>query len=92
MSCCGQRRQQMSGQTVPVRQANKPAKSEGLAQTAVRQQSVTFQYVGKTALTAVGPVSGRHYRFSKPGSIVEVDFRDRGALAGVLNLRQIRSG
>jgi hypothetical protein len=81
----------MRSQATPARQANNPAKPAGLAQTPVRLQSITFQYVGRTALTAVGPVSGRHYRFSQTGAMIEVDFRDRGALATVPNLRQIGS-
>jgi hypothetical protein len=81
----------MRSQAMPVRQANNPVKAAGFAESPGRQQSTAFQYLGKTALTAVGPVSGRHYRFSQPGAIVEVDFRDRGALATVPNLRQVRS-
>src|SRR5271165_3546732 len=66
MACCGQRRQQMRSQAIPVLQANNAAKAAGFAESPVRQQITAFQYLGKTALTAVGPVSGRHYRFSQP--------------------------
>lgn len=92
MACCGQRRQQMRNPAIPVRQTNNPGKTASPAEVPVRQQSAAFQYIGKTALTAVGPVSGRHYRFSQAGAIVEVDFRDRSSLATVPNLRQIRGG
>jgi hypothetical protein len=51
-------------------------------------QVAAFEYVGKTALTAIGPVSGRHYRFSHPGAIVEVDLRDSPSLVTVPKLRQ----
>jgi hypothetical protein len=54
----------------------------------VAHQVVSFEYVGKTALTAIGPVSGGHYRFSHPGAIVEVDPRDIASLATVPNLRK----
>jgi hypothetical protein len=50
--------------------------------------AVVFEYVGKTALTAIGPVSGRHYRFSRPGAILEVDPRDGASLAAVPSLRK----
>lgn len=49
---------------------------------------VVFEYIGKTALTAIGPVSGRHYRFSSPGATLEVDPRDSTSLAAVPNLRK----
>jgi hypothetical protein len=89
MVCCGQRRQQMRGQAMPVRQAANPASPAGFAQKPVQQPRTTFRYVGKTAITAVGPISGREYRFGYPGAIVQVDPRDRASLAAVPNLRQI---
>jgi hypothetical protein len=51
-------------------------------------QVVTFEYVGNTGLTAIGPVSGRHYRFNHPGAFVEVDLRDSASLATVPKLRK----
>jgi hypothetical protein len=50
----------------------------------------TFEYRGQTALTAVGPVTGRSYRFPAPGARVAVDLRDRPGLATVPNLREVR--
>jgi hypothetical protein len=50
--------------------------------------TVVFEYIGKTALTAIGPVSGRHYRFSRPGAVLAVDPRDSASLAAVPNLRK----
>jgi hypothetical protein len=41
---------------------------------------VQFEYVGRTALTAVGPVSGKRYRFDHPGAVIVVDSRDRPGL------------
>ena len=49
-----------------------------------------FEYVGETAITAVGNVTGRQYRFAKPGVPVVVDARDRWSLARVPLLREIR--
>jgi hypothetical protein len=51
-------------------------------------QIAAFEYIGKTALTAIGPASGRHYRFSHPGAIVAVDARDSASLETVPNLRR----
>jgi len=50
---------------------------------------VCFEYGGRTSLTAIGGVTGRHYRFSQPGARVIVDPRDRPSLASVPNLRQV---
>jgi hypothetical protein len=89
MACCGQRRQQMRSEAIAVRLENNPAKPAGFAQLPAQQQGTFFQYIGKTAVTAVGPMSRRQYRFGYPGAIVQVDPRDRASLAAVPNLRQI---
>jgi hypothetical protein len=89
MACCGQKRQQMISQAIPVRQTNEPVKPVGFAQVPIQERGVPFQYVGKTALTAVSPTSGRQYRFGHPGAIVEVDPRDRASLANIPSLREI---
>jgi hypothetical protein len=57
--------------------------------TGTRRYRVQFEYVGRTALTAVGPVSGKRYRFDHPGVVVVVDPRDRPGLAVVPNLRAV---
>jgi hypothetical protein len=88
MPCCGQRRQQIKA-AVPVRRANNPPPRSNLSRPATQPRVTAFQYVGPTALTAVGPISGRHYRFSHRGAIVEIDPRDWASLATVPNLRQV---
>ncbi|MGH7836218.1 MAG: hypothetical protein ACREQC_00180 [Candidatus Binataceae bacterium] len=47
-----------------------------------------FEYVGRTALTVVSPLSGRHYRFARPGARLDADIRDRSWLAFVPNLKR----
>jgi len=89
MACCGQRRQQVSTPAVSVRPANAPVKVAANAPSLVEQAGVTFQYVGKTALTALGLVSGRQYRFGSPGAVLQVDSRDAASLSGVRNLRRV---
>ena len=49
-----------------------------------------FEYVGRSAVTAIGPVTGRRYNFTTPGARVAVDLRDRGGLAFVPSLRLLR--
>jgi len=57
-----------------------------------RQSRVFFEYTGRTGLTVIGPVTGRQYRFGRPGARLEVDLKDRRSLAAVPNLRQITLG
>jgi len=89
MACCGQQRQQMRTQIVPVRQASTAHEAVPLSQSPIQEQGTAFKYIGKTAMTAVSPLSGRQYRFGHPGAIVRVDARDRASLAAIANLRQI---
>lgn len=46
-----------------------------------------FEYVGATALTVIGPVSGRRYRFERTGARLTADPRDGNALQTVPLLR-----
>jgi len=48
-----------------------------------------MQYVGRTALTVVGPATGQRYRFDSPGAIVPVQASDCASLAGLPHLRQV---
>jgi hypothetical protein len=92
MACCGQKRQQLRTSTTSVRQVNSSVLRVVSRRLPDPNRNAAFQYIGKTALTAMGPVSGRQYRFSYPGAIVEVDPRDREALSTVPNLRQAHIG
>jgi len=56
------------------------------------QSRVFFEYAGHTALTVIGPATGKYYRFNRPGSRLEVDLRDRRSLASVPQLRQLGPG
>ncbi len=47
-----------------------------------------FEYVGRTALTVVSPLTGKKYRFPQPGVQVEVDPRDQSWIAFVPNLKR----
>jgi hypothetical protein len=54
-------------------------------------KGVVFEYVGRTGLTVVGPISGAPYHFAGSGARVEVDARDQAALARVPVLRAVNS-
>lgn len=88
MACCGQNRSQrptmgplgrLPADSTPGATATPPG-ARNLAQ---------FEYLGKTALTAIGPVTGRRYRFQGRGARVAVDARDAAGMIAVPNLRPV---
>jgi hypothetical protein len=86
MSCCGQRRAQQRSMPRPfVHELAAPRASAGK----FPMGTAYFEYVGHTAITAVGNVTGRQYRFTTPGVPVVVDARDRWSLARVPLLREV---
>ena len=85
MSCCGQGRWQ-------ARRVNTEAALPGAGANhsrPVASAGVLFEYIGGTGLTAMGPVTGKRYRFGRPGAQVGVDPRDASALAAVPVLRRV---
>ena len=88
--CCGKNRTAVS-QTRVASPAGRAVQTSPPFATRQRSNTAYFEYTGKTALTAVGPVSGMRYRFASPGSRVAVDLRDRKHFAAVPNLVQVRS-
>ena len=79
--CCGKGREQLrrtSPQAQEFRTGSGPV------------PVVCFEYVGNSALTVLGPVTGRRYRFDRPGDRVLVDLRDTPSVAAVPHLREIR--
>ncbi|NUO79366.1 hypothetical protein HUU05_04765 [candidate division KSB1 bacterium] len=86
MSCCGKQRERFHRASGVH---SKPTAPESAART-VRYTSVYFEYLGKTGMTVLGPVSGKRYRFDHSGAKVEVDLRDRASLAAISALRQVQ--
>lgn len=84
MSCCGKMRN-LGWPSGRIVQVVEPA-------SRTPQFVVLFEYVGRTALTAVGPISGRHYRFERPHARLPVDPRDRPGLARIPALHQVTEG
>jgi hypothetical protein len=81
MGCCGKNRPDLQ-------------REDG----AIRQPTVSvhrtpdfhyFEYVGRTSLTALGPITGRHYRFERSGARIAIDARDAPSMIGVPNLRKV---
>ena len=85
MCNCGNKRQ-----TLPAKQTMKPAGNQNFSRHGSSTwPEVSFQYVGKTALTAGGIISGRKYRFSAPGDVQLVDKRDAQSLMSVPVLKRL---
>ena len=87
MSCCGQNRQRLSeldsrAQTIGSRQ-----QQEGIPPGAL----VYFEYVGKTRLTVIGPITRKRYRFPTPGAKIAVDINDAALLTTIPRLVQTHS-
>ena len=85
MACCGKKRAQACQLS---QSAVRPITTTPLQ--AAQDGKVYFQYLGENGLTVVGPVSQKHYRFDRQGSVAVVDPRDKQALAGVSMLRPVR--
>lgn len=84
MACWGEKRQQIS-RTIPIHRPNNPAPPVNVNCAAGPPRTMAFQCRGETALTAVGAIWGRCYRFNHPGAILEDDPRDRASLATTPN-------
>jgi hypothetical protein len=86
MPCCGQKRaQQLKTPSAFVHALAVPHTPAGR----FPMGRAYFEYAGQTAITAVGNVTGRQYRFATPGVPVAVDARDRWSLARILLLREV---
>jgi hypothetical protein len=90
MPCCGKQREQLY-RTVPTRGKPNPQPMVATPARPTLHRTGSFEYIGKTGLTVLGPVSGRRYRFNHPGAIVEVDPRDSPSMTTVPCLRPTRS-
>jgi len=76
MSCCGEARRQ-AGILVTRHDA------------VANPGTVIFEYIGRTALRAVGRASGIEYHFEQPGTRLTVDGRDRDSLDLLPMLKQV---
>ena len=94
--CCGRDAQRSthtpamsdapSSVPVPRREAGAALRREV---SSASRSKILFEYVGKTGLTVVGPITGRRYRFEARGSRLAVDSGDQPSLAVLPQLRQV---
>ena len=52
-------------------------------------EQVLYEYTGKTALTIVGNVTRKHYRFNYPGDKQNIDSRDSRSMTTVPVLKKV---
>jgi hypothetical protein len=87
MSCCGNKRaayaQQQSANTTR-RTVNNPGLAPAGASHNVLPPKMWadlhFESISDRALTVIGPVTGRRYRWTAKGDVQIVDYRDAGGL------------
>jgi len=93
MSCCGSKRSQLTS-AGPMRPASDVRRQTAPSPARLSPQAppapVIFDYLGPTAVTAMGPVTQRLYRFDGPRARMAVDARDAPSIAAVPNLRRLR--
>jgi hypothetical protein len=91
MSCCGKKREQFTAGVSDRPHSGRPVSHSAMPRQML-QSRVFFEYVGRTGLTVIGSATGNQYRFERTGTRLEVDLRDRFAMTGVPNLRQLAPG
>ena len=81
--CCGR-----PGATAQTIMMGGDAKRRSPSQN-VRPGQVAFEYVGRTALTVIGAVTGMKYRFAYPRHRLSVDRDDQAGMDQVPVLRRM---
>jgi len=83
MCNCGNKRSQYN-------QENNVSSGQTKTSTITSKQYTNsiFEYVGKTALTVVGNITGRRYRFNRPGDLQSIDSSDAAGMLAVPVLRR----
>ena len=90
MSCCGGKRAELSrdrSTRAPSDDQDRPIET-----VAREERTRTFEYVGGGRLTVRGAVSGRPYRFLRPGDRLEVAFVDAFGMMAEREVRLAKEG
>lgn len=92
--CCNKQREQyqqlLSKQIAPSALLNRRRFQGPSSPVLSALQKPQFEYTGKTALTIVSPLTGKSYRFPRPGTRVEVETQDQVWLTSVPNLKRTK--
>jgi hypothetical protein len=90
MPCfCHQTKGQVVQPKAQALQLNSGSKLKGSGQPQARHSFASIRYSGPTSVTTTGSISGRQYKFTRTGAVVQVDSRDKAGLAKIPHLRQI---
>lgn len=85
MSCCGKKREEYTGSFYSGSSGTTSLRSQRV------YEDIYFEYVGETALTVRGSVSGRTYRFHTKGERQIVDDKDVGGMMAIGVLKRVSS-
>jgi len=86
MTCCGKKR--INFNIEAHRRASGIAVNFSLINRLSSSGDVSFEYIGETSMVVQGPITGKCYRFEKPGTVVIVDVRDAPSVAQVPNIKK----
>lgn len=90
MGCCGEaRRRAVRARPETSARRALPGINAARSEPLPRRALSYFEYVGRTGMTVIGPITGRHYRFDGRGAVVAVDRRDEPSLPAVPHLRRL---
>ena len=84
MCNCGDKRTAYSRQQQNAKEVN-------ISKSEINVGDRNFEYTGKTALTIIGSVTGKTYRFSHPGDAQSIDLRDVAGMKMIPVLRRMQN-
>ena len=84
MCNCGSKRESFSAQAPAV------AKREAIQKPAEKMwPDINFVYTGQSALSAIGAITGKRYRFNGAGGSQLIDYRDAPSMMKVPVLKRV---
>lgn len=84
MCNCGNKRNDFVQHAQPL--SNKAASGKTLKKMWV---DVKFKYIGNTALSIYGSITGKKYRFAVPNDVQLIDYRDVSSMMSVSVLKKL---
>ncbi|MGI8951103.1 MAG: hypothetical protein ACR2FN_05920 [Chitinophagaceae bacterium] len=84
MCNCGKKRTEYSKQNSSI--IATPASPASISSAI----NIKFEYTGNTALTVIGNITGRQYRFNSPGDMQTVNFHDASFMMALPVLKKVQ--
>jgi hypothetical protein len=85
MCNCGNKRNNMVKQAFGSAETRSPQQPQQEKMWA----DVNFRYIGQSALTVTGTITGKRYRFSAAGEEQPIDYRDAASMMTVPVLKRV---